>query len=178
MPPIRDVGTESAFYLSDTFYSSDFSQIERVSEMLDDIWKRGIDITEISSQAGTKLPTLEIATTETVAKTVDKMLQNNVNSVLITEQNRPIGVINDRELLKEVVNERKDPLKTFAKDTNYTPLIILEENQSMIDAMKTMSEKDFKRAVIVKNRQLIGMLTEEAVKKAKRQMKTAVTKTP
>jgi sugar-specific transcriptional regulator TrmB/predicted transcriptional regulator len=178
MPPIRDVGTESAFYLSDTFYSSDFSQIERVSEMLDDIWKRGIDITEISSQAGTKLPTLEIATTETVAKTVDKMLQNNVDSVLITDQNRPIGVINDRELLKEVVNERKEPLKTFAKDTNYTPLIILEENQSMIDAMKTMSERDFKRAVIVKNGQLIGMLTEEAVKKAKRQIKTAVTKAP
>ena len=178
MPPIRDVGNESAFYLSDTFYSSDFSQIERVSEMLDDIWKRGIDITEISSQAGTELPPLEIATTETVAKTVDKMLQNNVNSVLITEQNRPIGVINDRELLKEVVDERKDPLKTFVKDSNYTPLIILEGNQSMIDAMKTMSERGFKRAVIVRNGQLIGMLTEEAVKKAKKQMKTAVTKTP
>jgi CBS domain-containing protein len=44
--------------------------------------------------------------------------------------------------------------------------------------MKTMSERGFKRAVIVKNGQLIGMLTEEAVKKAKRQMKTAVTKTP
>ena len=70
MPPLSDFGTESAFYLSDTFYSSDPSQIERVSEMLDDIWKRGIDITEISSQAGTKLPTLEIATTDTVAKTV------------------------------------------------------------------------------------------------------------
>jgi len=41
-----------------------------------------------------------------------------------------------------------------------------------------MSERDFKRAVIVKNRQLIGMLTEEAVKKAKRQIKTAVTKAP
>ena len=57
MPPLSDLGTESAFYLVDTFYSTDPSQIERVSEMLDDIWKRGIDITEISSQAGTKLPT-------------------------------------------------------------------------------------------------------------------------
>ncbi len=76
MPPLSDFGTESAFYLADTFYSSDPSQIERVSEMLDDIWKRGIDITEISSQAGTKLPTLEIASTETVAKTVGKMLQS------------------------------------------------------------------------------------------------------
>ena len=176
MPPLSDFGTESAFYLADTFYSSDPSQIERVSEMLSDIWKRGIDITEISSQAGTKLPTVEIATSETLAKTVDKMLQNNVNSVLITEHHKPIGVINDRELLREIVDARKDPLKTLAKDTNYTPLIILEGNESMITAMKLMGEKGFKRAAMVKNGQLIGMLTEEAAKKAPLQMKPTATK--
>ncbi len=173
-PPLSDLGTESAFYLADTFYSSDPSQIERVSEMLDDIWKRGIDIKEISSQAGTKLPTLEIAVTETVAKTVSKMLENNVNSVLITEHKKPIGVINDRELLREIVDARKDPMKTLAKDTNYTPLIILEGDESMITAMKIMNEKEFKRAAVVKNGQLIGMLTEEAAKKASLQMKTSV----
>jgi sugar-specific transcriptional regulator TrmB len=178
MPPLSDFGTESAFYLSDTFYSSDPSQIERVSEMLDDIWKRGIDITEISSQAGTKLPTLEVAATDTVTKTVGKMLQNNANSVLITEQHKPIGVINERELLREVVDARKDPLKTLAKDTSYTPLIILEGDESMIDAMKIMGEKGFKRAAMVKNGQLIGMLTEETAKKATLKNKPAATKVP
>ena len=166
MAPLSDFGTESAFYLVDTFYSSDPSQIERVSEMLDDIWKRGIDITEISSQAGTKLPIVEVSTSETVANTVDKMLQNNVTSVLITQNQKPIGVINDRELLREIVDARKDPIKTLAKNINYTPLIILEGDESMITAMKLMGEKGFKRAVMVKNGQLIGMLTEEAAKKA------------
>jgi sugar-specific transcriptional regulator TrmB len=90
-PPISDTGTDSAFYLADTFYSTDPSQIERVSEMLDDIWKRGIDITEISSQAGTKLPTIEVAATETATEIVTKMLQNNVNSVLITEKKNRLG---------------------------------------------------------------------------------------
>ena len=85
MPPLSDVGTESAFYLVDTFYSSDPSQIERVSEMLSDIWKRGIDISEVSNQAGTKLPTVEVSTTDAVAKLVDIMLQNNVTSLLIND---------------------------------------------------------------------------------------------
>jgi CBS domain-containing protein len=119
---------------------------------------------------------VEIATSETVAKTVDKMLQNNVNSVLITEHHKPIGVINDRELLREIVDARKDPLKTLAKDTNYTPLIILEGNESMITAMKLMGEKGFKRAAMVKNGQLIGMLTEKAAKKVALQMKPTATK--
>jgi sugar-specific transcriptional regulator TrmB/predicted transcriptional regulator len=171
MPPLSDFGTESAFYLADTFYSSDPSQIERTSEMLDDIWKRGIDITEISSQAGTKLPTLEIASTETIAKTVTRMLQSNTNSVLIIENHRPIGVINDREMLREIVDGHKDPVRTLAKDTNFTPLIILEDDESMITAIKLMSERGFKRAAMVKNGQLIGMLTEETAKKAALQIK-------
>ncbi len=166
MPPLSDFGTESAFYLADTFYSSDPSQIERVSEMLDDIWKRGIDITEISSQAGTKLPTVEVTTSDNLAKTVNKMLQNNVTSILITENQRPVGVINDRELLREIVDARKDPIKTLAKNINYTPLIMLEGDESMITGMKLMGEKGIKRAALVKNGHLIGMLTEEAAKKA------------
>jgi sugar-specific transcriptional regulator TrmB/predicted transcriptional regulator len=168
MPPLSDVGTESAFYLADTFYSSDPSQIERVSEMLSDIWKRGIDISEISNQAGTKLPTVEVSTIDVVAKLVDKMLQNNVTSILITENHKPVGVINDRDLLKEIVQERKDPKKALAKDLNYTPLIILQGDESMITAMKLMEEKGMKRAAMVKNGQLIGMLMENAANAAKR----------
>ncbi|HSV48817.1 MAG TPA: helix-turn-helix domain-containing protein [Candidatus Acidoferrales bacterium] len=174
-PPLSDEGTESAFYLADTFYSSDPSQLERVSEMLDDIYKRGIDITEVSSQAGTKLPTVEITTTENVTGTVAKMLQNNVNSVLITERRKPIGVINDRDILRGIVEERRDPTKTLTKDLKFTPLIILENEESMITAMKLMSERGFKRAAMVKNGQLIGMLTEEATKKAAMAMKATTT---
>ncbi len=165
MPPLSDFGTESAFYLADTFYSSDPSQIERVSEMLDDIWKRGIDITEISSQAGTKLPVVEVATSETVANIVGKMLENSVTSVLITQNHRPIGVINDRDILKQIVESQKDPMKTLAKDLKYTPLISLQEDESIVTAMKMMEERGIKRAAMVKNGQLIGMLTEEAAKK-------------
>ncbi len=174
MPPLSDFGAESAFYFADTFYSTDPSQIERVSEMLNDIWKRGIDISEISSQAGTKLPNVEVSTTETVARLVDMMLQNGVTSVLICEDHKPVGVINDRDLLKEIVENHKDPLKTLAKNLDYTPLIILEPDESMLTAMKLMNEKGFKRAAMVKNGQLIGMLTETAAKKAALQMKTSV----
>jgi sugar-specific transcriptional regulator TrmB/CBS domain-containing protein len=174
MPPLSELGTEGAFHLADTFYSTDPSQIERVSEMLNDIWKRGIDIKEISSQAGTKLPAVTVSTTETAAMIVDKMFKSGVTSVLITERHKPVGVINDRDLLKDIVEKRKEPEKTLAKDLNYTPLIILQENETMITAMKLMEEKGIKRAAMVKNGQLIGMLTESAAKRAAPQVKASV----
>jgi predicted transcriptional regulator len=164
MPALGDLANESVFYLADTFYSSDPSQIERVSEMLNDIWKRGIDISEISNQAGTKLPKIEVSYTDNVSKMVNLMLQNSVTSVLITEHHKPIGVITDRELLREIVEERKDPNKTLAKDLRYTPLIIMDRGESIIDATRIMREKGMKRIAMVKNGQLVGMLTEDNVK--------------
>ena len=174
MPPLNDFGSEAPFYLTDTFYSTDPSQIERVSEMLSDIWKRGIEIQEVSSQAGTKLPSVTISTNETAAAIVDKMFKNAVTSVLLVEQQNPVGVLNDRDLLQEIVEKRKNPEKTLAKDLNYTPLINLKENETMISAMKLMEQKGIKRAALVKNGQLVGMLTEPAGKKAAIQVKPSL----
>ncbi len=176
MPPLSDFGAESAFYLTDTFYSTDPSQVERVSEMLNDIWKRGIDIQEVTSQAGTKLPAVTVSTSETVEAIVEKMFRNGVNSVLIADSfQKPVGVINDRDLLNDIVNIQKKPEKTLAKDLNYTPLITLQGNETMLTAMKIIEEKGFKRAAIVKNGQLIGMLTESMAKSPAVRLK-AVTK--
>jgi sugar-specific transcriptional regulator TrmB/CBS domain-containing protein len=160
-PSLDEMANGSGFYLTDTFYSNDPSSIERVSEMLSDIWKRGIDISEISTQAGMKMPTVEASTTETVSTLVKTMLKKGVTSMLITENQKPIGMINDRDLLKEIVENGKDPEKTRVKDLNYTPLIVLDKGESMITALKVMRNEGIERAAMVKNGHLVGMLTED-----------------
>jgi sugar-specific transcriptional regulator TrmB/predicted transcriptional regulator len=164
-PPLNETENASGFYLVDTFYSNDPSSTERVSEMLSDIWKRGIDISEISSQAGMKMPAMEVKAAETVSKLVNAMLQTGVNSIIITENQTPIVIINDREILKEIVENRKDPEKTMVKDLSYTPLILLGTDESMMQAVKVMREKGMKRAAIIKNGRLVGMLTEDLAMK-------------
>jgi sugar-specific transcriptional regulator TrmB/CBS domain-containing protein len=174
-PALNEMENESGFYLADTFYSNDPSSIERVSEMLSDIWKRGVEVTEISTQAGMKLPTVEASTAENVSTLASAMLENSVTSILITENQNPIGMISDRELLKEIVENQRDPQKTRVKDINYTPLVMLNSNESIIKALKVMRKKGIKRAAVVKNGQLVGMLTESIVmKKAGMPVKTPV----
>jgi len=96
------------------------------------------------------------------------MLRNNVESILITENSKPIGVISDRELLREIVDNQKDPKKTLARDLEYTPLITLDEGELVTSALKTMREKGASRIAVVKNGQLVGMLTEDLAQSAKR----------
>ncbi len=176
-PSLNEMENEAGFYLADTFYSNDPSSIERVSEMLSDIWKRGVEVSEISTQAGMKLPTVETTTAETVSTLVSAMLENGVTSILITENQNPIGMISDRDLLKEIVENQRDPQKTRAKDVNYTPLVMLDSNESIMHALRVMREKGMKRVAVVKNGQLVGMLTEDIVmKKAGVPVKTAVSR--
>ncbi len=166
-PSLSEMGTKSGFYLVDTFYSNDPSSTERVSEMLSDIWKRGVDISEISSQAGMKMPTVEVSTAETASKLVKMMLQRGVNSIIVTENQKPIGLINDREILKDIVENQKNPEKALVKDLKYTPLIMLNREESMMHALRMMNAQGMKRVAVVKNGQLVGMLTEDFAKKAR-----------
>jgi len=160
-PPLNDWTSDAVFYMGDTFYTNDSKSIERVSEMLNDAWKRGMEISQLTSQPGMKLPTIEVSSEDTVSKLVEAMFRNNVESILITENCKPIGVISDRELLREIVDKQKDPEKTLARDLEYTLLITLEESQSMADALKAMHEKGATRIAVVKNGQLVSMLTED-----------------
>jgi predicted transcriptional regulator len=174
-PSLSELANGSGLYVNDTFYSNDPSSIERVSEMLSDIWKRGVDLSEITTQAGMKLPTAEASTSETVATLVDTMLKKGVTSILITENQKPIGMISDRDLLKEIVEKQKDPNKTLARDIEYTPLVILDRGESIMRAFKVMREKEMKRVAMVKDGRLLGMLTEDlAMKKARVAVKTPV----
>ncbi len=159
-PSLNETVNKSGFYLVDTFYSNDPSSTERVSEMLNDTWKRGVEISEISSQAGMRLPTVEVSTVETVAKLVNTMLKEGVTSIMVTENQKAIGIINDREILKEIVKNQKAPEMTLVKDLKYTPLIMLEEGESITNALKVMHTKRMKRVAVVKNGQLVGMLTD------------------
>jgi CBS domain-containing protein len=105
------------------------------------------------------------------------MLKNGATSILITENQKPIGMISDRDLLKEIVENQKDPEKARVKDLNYTPLIILDGGESMITALQVMREKGMKRAAMVKNGQLVGMLTEDlALKKTRVTARTHISR--
>ena len=174
-PSLSEMQNVSGFYLNDTFYSNDPSSIERVSEMLSDIWKRGVKLSEITTQAGSKLPAIEASTAETVAALVSIMLKKGVTSILINENQKPIGMISDRDLLKEIVEKKKDPNKTLVKDIEYTPLVNLDHGESILNAFKMMREKGMKRVAMVKNGHLVGMLTGDlAIKTARLAVKTEV----
>lgn len=164
-PPLNDLTDESFFYLTDTFYTDDPRSSERVNEMLNDTWKRGTELSEITSQAGMKLPTLEIQHNQLISEVVSLLIKKNATQALMMRNNNPIGIITDRDILKEVIERKKNPSETLAKDIDYTPLLTLKGKESMTDALKIMRQKGHNRIAVIKHGQLMGMLTQKLSKK-------------
>jgi sugar-specific transcriptional regulator TrmB/CBS domain-containing protein len=166
--PLNDVSDESFFYLNDTFFTNDKRSSERVKEMLNDTWKRGMDLSEISSQAAVmRLPTVTVPTMGTISQVVDTMLKSNVTSVIVTQSDAHVGILSDRDILKEVVKSGKHPQNALVKDLDYTPLVTLQKGQTMTDALKILNAKGTKRIAVAKEGQLIGLLTKDMAMRLK-----------
>ena len=164
-PPMKEGNVETPFYSGDAFYTDDSLTVERNTEMLNDIWKRGVDISELDSQPGIKLPTVCVPSDGKASELVDAMLKNRVNAVLITENHKPIGIVTEHDILKEIAESQIDLKNVLTRDLNYTPLVELENTESLLTTMKNLRKKGLTRIAVVKNGQLVGMLTENLGKK-------------
>jgi CBS domain-containing protein len=87
------------------------------------------------------------------------MLENNVSSVLVTENDNPVGIITERDILEKILKRKKDPARTRAKDIMSIPIIAEDTDQPLTKALQTMRTTGIKKLAVLKKGKLVGMLT-------------------
>jgi len=157
-PPLEEHSLESPFYLQNTFYTNDQKYIERAREILNDIWKRGTLISEIGSSKLTRTP-IEVSSSSTILEVVDTMLKNSVSSVLVRKDDNILGVIDQKDILEKVLKTQRDPNTTTANEIMSMPVLTINSEELLIDALKTMKEKGIPRLAVFKEGKLIAVLT-------------------
>jgi sugar-specific transcriptional regulator TrmB len=157
-PPMNKSST-TAFHLDDVFYTNDTRYVGRVVEMLNDIWKRGMDVHEITSGPAARTPIVKVSSNVIASKIIDSMLENNVSSVVVTENDEPVGIVTERDLLEKILKRKKDPARTYAKDIMSIPIIVADSDQSLAEALKAMRAKGLRKLAVLRNGKLAAMLT-------------------
>lgn len=143
--------------LENLFYTNDQRYVERVCGMLDDIWKRGTDVRELVSGKTPRMLSYEVPSVDSVSNVVDCMIKNRVSSVVVIERGSPVGIITERDVLEKVVKPRKDPDKTGARTIMSIPILSVESNEPLVDAMKIMKKTGMRKVAVFKNGKLSGM---------------------
>lgn len=100
---------------------------------------------------------------EPVMKVADIMVNEGIGSVIITENEEPIGIICERDLLEKVISSDLKPSEVVANDIMVEPLITTDPNTDMLDAMRQMIKNNIGHLPVVESGELIGIVTVQDV---------------
>lgn len=116
------------------------------------------------------MPIQDLARTEvisaspetTVPELANQMHEENVGSVIITNDNHPVGIVTDRDLAMRVVANGNHPNDHNAEDVMSSDLCLADENEGFYGAAEMMSENGVRRLPICNDEgELTGIITAD-----------------
>lgn len=98
---------------------------------------------------------------ETVEKVVKRMKQYGIGSVIVNSiDQRPVGILTERDILNKVVAEKKDPEKTLVSDVMTAPVETVNVNQPVLEVFKLFAAREFRHLpVTLDDGRIIGVLS-------------------
>ena len=89
------------------------------------------------------------------------MAENNIGSVVVLDDNGvPIGIVTEEDLVKRVLAKARDPFSTYAEDIMSTPLIYVDPNWTVKDAVDLMARKGIGHLPVLEGGRLVGIIAE------------------
>ena len=117
----------------------------------------------VSVESVMRSPPVTVSFSDTVSTIVDKMVTRNIGAIIVESGGKPVGIITERDILERVIRANKDPNKTKATDIMSSPIITIESDKTLTDALKIMREKRIRRLVVTRGGNLTGIITERRI---------------
>lgn len=102
---------------------------------------------------------LTINPDDTVVNAAEKILENRIHALLVTKEDKPVGIITSYDLLLVMSISDYFDKNTQVKDVMVRDLITVKPEDPIGDALKKMIEYNIRRLAVVKNGKLIGVLS-------------------
>lgn len=110
----------------------------------------------------TSIPVQTATSEDTVEAISNKMKENQVGSVVvINEKNHPLGIVTERDIIRKVIADGKDPKTTKVDDIKTTSLITIDPETNLYDAALIMTKYRIRRLPVVKDNTLYGIITSD-----------------
>jgi CBS domain-containing protein len=147
-------------FLNDVLYTNNPEYIQGMREMLNDMWKGALDIAEITSIGAMRSPPVKVSALDPVSQVIDEILENNIGSILVVEDNQLVGIITEKDILDRVIQPQRDPDRTFVKEVMSKPVVTVNVETPLIEALQIMRHNGIRRLAVIKEGEPVGVLTE------------------
>ena len=94
-----------------------------------------------------------------VKEAASKMAQQEIGSLVVTEQGRPVGIVTERDLLSRVLALGRNAEATRIKMIMSKPLICGQPDMDVAEAARFMVGRNIKKLPITQEGRLVGIVT-------------------
>jgi len=106
----------------------------------------------------------------TVKEAVDIMNEYQIGSLIGLERGKAVGIVTERDFLRRVIAGAKDVMNFKMKEIMTTPLVVVEPDTDLEEAVKLMFRKKIKKLAVVDANKLVGIVTLTDIARVQPQM--------
>jgi CBS domain-containing protein len=113
-----------------------------------------------------------------VQEIVATMAKFDISSVIVVQEERPVGIVTHKDIVSKVVMPRIPPDALKAIEVMSTPVVKINEDASIEEAAGLMAKKRIKKLIVVSGDgdKLVGIITSMDIVKIEPKLTTLIEK--
>ncbi len=142
------------------FVLRQMSVLSNFCSMLDMLGKEVVMNVPLSVVAAEKSIALETAApSDFVSEAVKRMHDKNIGALPVVDGERVVGMFTERDALFRVIDAKLDPASTLVQEVMTKDPNCVSPEMTVIDAMRMVTEKRYRRFPLVEADKLVGLIT-------------------
>ncbi len=104
-------------------------------------------------------PVITISQDSTLRDFLKLLNENKISSLIVTENDRYVGIATKRDFIRKAINQRMDPETTEVSKIMNVPILSLEHSSSIEDARNFMMKNKIRHLPVMEENRIVGMLS-------------------
>jgi CBS domain-containing protein len=122
-----------------------------------------VEATELSKQVVGSIARITVPTVDPATSIIDIaqiMTEQNIGAVIVANQVEVLGIVTERDIIERIADTKQSVSGLAAQDIMTSPVITIDYERSIEDAIKILKENNIRRLVVVKGKRVLGLVTE------------------
>lgn len=102
---------------------------------------------------------ITVSPNATVMDTVRIMNQHRIGAVVVLDQDELVGIFTERDILKRLIAESRDPERTLVRRVMTTEPTTITPDETIENALSIMTEKRHRHLPVLRDGQLVGIVS-------------------
>jgi len=108
-------------------------------------------------------PVIAVSKDAPASKVAQLMAEHEIGCVVVTSEDKPIGMITERDLAERVVAKDLKPSKIMAGEVMSAPLVTIDSDRTISDAARRMSRQNIRRLAVMHKGELAGIISSKDI---------------